>query len=381
MKIRRFSAADMRQAIRRVRDELGPDAVILSSHNKDDGVEIVAAIDYQETEAPVRVPAMPVAAETAQPAAPSGEIRREMQAMRHLLESHLSRLSWNEQARRTPVQAQAMRNLSSLGLSSDLVEEILDDCAPLGSYDDAWRVPLAALVERIPVCDADLAEEGGILALVGPTGVGKTTAIAKLAARHTLRHGAGQVALVAADDYRIGARAQLTAFGEIIGAPVYVAADGAELKGVLDSLRGVHLVLVDTTGLGHRDVRISAQLGALAGMDFPIQHLLALPANAQPESIQETVEAFAPVGLAGCVLTKIDDAIVLGGALTAVMRSDLPLAYLCNGQRVPEDIFHAAPRREWLLKAAAERIQSGRYNVGEDYMARHFAKESLHEFV
>ena len=376
MKIRRFSADDMRQAIRRVRDELGPQAVILSSHNVDDGVEIVAAIDYQDSEQMVQLPAAPT---PAAPESASGEIKREMQAMRSLLESHLTQLSWNERARRTPIQAQAMRNLSSLGLSSDLVEEILAGCGPLNSYDDAWRLPLSELVQRLTVTETDLAEEGGIIALVGPTGVGKTTAIAKLAARHTLRHGAGQVALVAADDYRVGARAQLTAFGEIIGAPVYVAADGAELKRVLDSLSSVPLVLVDTTGLGHRDARISAQLAALAGQDFPIHHLLALSANNQTESLQETIEAFAPLGLAGCVLTKIDEAVVLGGALTAVIRSRLPLAYLCNGQRVPEDIRYAAPRREWLLKAAAERIESGRYNVDEHYMASHFARESLHE--
>lgn len=374
MKIRRFSAADMRQAIRKVREEIGPEAVILSSHNVDDGVEIVAAIDYQEPQVAVPPPVAPA------PAAPaSADIKREMQAMRSLLETHLSRLSWNERARRTPIQAQAMRNLSSLGLGSDLVDEILTDCDALSSYDDAWRLPLARLVQRLAVTDTDLAEEGGIIAVVGPTGVGKTTAIAKLAARHTLRHGAGQVALVAADDYRVGARAQLTAFGEIIGAPVYVAGDGAELKRVLDSLGSVPLVLIDTTGLGHRDARISAQLAALAGQEFPIRHLLALSANSQVESLQETIEAFAPLGLAGCILTKIDEAVVLGGALTAIIRSGLPLAYLCNGQRVPEDIRYAAPRREWLLKAAAERIESGRYNVDEDYMASHFARESTHE--
>lgn len=376
MKIRRFSADDMRQAIRRVRDELGPEAVILSSHNVDDGVEIVAAIDYEESG---QIAQLPVAPAAAAPEPASADIRREMRAMRSLLETHLTQLSWNERARRTPIQAQALRNLSSLGLNSALVEEVLAGCDPLDSYDDAWRLPLSELVERLPVTDTDLAEDGGIIALVGPTGVGKTTAIAKLAARHTLRHGPGQVALVAADDYRVGARAQLTAFGEIIGAPVYVAADGAELKGVLDSLSSVPLVLVDTTGLGHRDARISAQLAALAGQDFPIHHLLALSANSQAESLQETIEAFAPLGLAGCVLTKIDEAVLLGGALSAIIRSRLPLAYLCNGQRVPEDLRYAAPRREWLLKAAAERIESGRYNVDEGYMASHFARESVHE--
>ncbi|MGB5211094.1 MAG: flagellar biosynthesis protein FlhF [Gammaproteobacteria bacterium] len=385
MKIRRFSGPDMRQAIRRVRDELGAEAVILSSHTVDDGVEIVAAIDYRESEqAPqVEIPALlngaASSSATAAGSASSGEIRREMQAMRHLLESHLAQLAWNEQARRTPIQAQAMRNLASLGLSPDLVDQIVASCDALESYDDAWRVPLARLIERIPVTDSDLVEDGGVLALVGPTGAGKTTAIAKLAARHTLRHGPGQVALVAADDYRIGARAQLTAFGEIIGAPVFVAADGAELKRVLDSLLGVHLVLVDTTGVGHRDVRMSSQLAALAGQDFPVRHLLTLPANAQIQSLQETIEAFAPLGLSGCVMTKIDDAVVLGGALAAVIRSELPLAYLSNGQRVPEDIWYAGPRREWLLKAAAERIQAGRYNLDEAQMAAQFSRENVHE--
>ena len=134
--------------------------------------------------------------------------------MRSLLESQLCRLSWNESARRSPLQAQAMRNLASLGLSTGLVEDIVRAVGPMSSYEQAWRQPLQLLIERLPVLDSEPLERGGVFALVGPTGVGKTTAIAKLAARFTLRQGPGRVALVAADDYRIGARAQLAAFGD-----------------------------------------------------------------------------------------------------------------------------------------------------------------------
>jgi len=387
MNIKRFKAPDMRRGIRQIREELGTDAVILSNHKVDGGVEIVAAVDYEEPKkALLSAPpsfvmkADPSTARQADPGT-SDDIRREMRAMRHLLESRLSQLTWNESARRSPLQAQAMRNLASLGLSASLVEDIVRAIGPMSTYEQAWRQPLELLVDRLPVLDSDPMEHGGVFALVGPTGVGKTTAIAKLAARYTLRHGPGRVALVAADDYRIGARAQLSAYGEILGTPVHVAGDGAELKRTLDSLSDTDLVLIDTTGLGHRDVRTSEQLAALSGDEMGVEHLLTLAANSQPECLQESVEAFAALRPVACVLTKIDEAVVLGGALSAVIASALPMAFLCNGQRVPEDIFAAGPRREWLLKAAAERIQHRGHGVDETYMATVFGEVSVHEHV
>lgn len=387
MNIKRFTAPDMRRGIRQIREELGSEAVILSSHKVDAGVEIVAAIDYVE---PARsmLSAPPSFVLNAGPPAAgseggglSGDIGREMRAMRHLLESRLSQLTWNESARRSPLQAQAMRNLASLGLTPGLVDEVVRAIGPMSTYEQAWRQPLDMLRERLPVLEDDLIEGGGVFALVGPTGVGKTTAIAKLAARHTLRNGPGRVALIAADDYRIGARAQLSAYGEILGAPVHIASDGAELKRVLDALRAMDLILIDTTGLGHRDVRMSQQLAALSGDGMAVEYLLTLAANAQPECIQESIDAFAPLRPVACVLTKIDEAVVLGGALSALVASALPMAYLCNGQRVPEDILAAGPRREWLLKAAAERIQHRGHGVDEDYMATVFGEVSVHEHV
>lgn len=385
MNIKRFTAPDMRRGIRQIREELGSEAVILSSHKVDAGVEIVAAIDYEEPAKALLSAPPSFVLKTQQRATdradsePNADISREMRAMRHLLESRLSRLTWNESARCSPLQAQAMRNLASLGLTPGLVDDIVRAIGPMSSYEQAWRQPLEVLIDRLPALDSEPIDNGGVFALVGPTGVGKTTAIAKLAARYTLRRGPGRVALVAADDYRIGARAQLSAYGEILGAPVHVAGDGAELKRTLDSLRRMDLVLIDTTGLGHRDVRMSEQLAAVSGAATEVEYLLTLAANAQPESLQASVEAFAALRPAACVLTKIDEAVVLGGALSTIITSALPLAYLCNGQRVPEDILEAAPRREWLLKAAAERIQHRGHGVDEEYMAKVFGEVSVHD--
>ena len=236
MNIKRFTAPDARRAIRKVRDELGSDAVILSNRRVGDEVEIVAAMDYEggasRPAGPLPDEVRPLVAATATRHAPEpvGDIRREVAALRDLLETELGRLGWNERARRTPLQAQAMRNLSSLGLTPDVVVEVIAALSPLASFDDAWAQPLDEVIRRIPVLDEDVIARRGIVALVGPTGVGKTTAIAKLAARFTIRHAPASLALVTTDGYRVGAREQLQAFGRILGAPVHVAADGHELR-------------------------------------------------------------------------------------------------------------------------------------------------------
>ncbi len=419
MKMKRFKATDMRDAMLQIREEFGNDAVILETIRMEQGVEVSAAIDYDPADfaTDLSEPAYPAGRSTdrsidllddeddqcftlgaeqhtdswhaAAALNDAGEektgdrgIRRmgeEVRSIRCLLEEQLSRLVWDEKTRRTPESASVMRNFSNLGLTPDLVTQLTVELGDLRQLDNMWTKPLAHLAQRLPVRDTDMVCEGGIFAIVGPTGVGKTTTIAKLAARYALRHNPADIALVSTDSFRIAAREQLETFGQILGTPVYQANDSNELGKLLKSLENRKLVLIDTAGMGQKDVRLAEQLGCLSGTESEIEVMLALPANAQAQSIREIVDAFQIARPSACILTKIDEASSLGGSFSALIRAGLPLAYITNGQRVPEDLHFARPRKSWLIKAAVELIRRSPERLGEGYMARHFGTQQIEE--
>jgi len=403
----------MRETMRLVRNSLGAEAVILETNQVDDGVEISAAIDFdpaeykrsrkkkaekagadkreetssenidQDQESPANV--APVESDV--PANPATvESNPEFQKMRHevntircLLEEQISRLIWDEKSRRSAGAASVMRNLSSLGLTPDIVQQLLAEIKDVDELDNSWSVPLKHLVQGIPVCADDLICEGGIFALVGSTGVGKTTTIAKLAARYAMRNQAEDIALVTTDNFRVGAKEQLEIFGQILGAPVYHAADSEALSEVIRGISDKKLILIDTAGISPRDSRLMQCVSCLGEAAQDIRVLLTVPANAQAGSMQEMVDAFRPAGPSACVLTKIDEATSLGGAISFVMRSGLPLAYVANGQKVPEDLHFAGPRRAWLVKAAVELMRLKDNLVAEKYMAEEFSEVAIDE--
>lgn len=378
MKIKRFFASDMRQAIRLVREEQGPDAVILSSRRVDGGVEIISAVDFDQDlvsemvgGGPARRPdpaAPPEAPESeeaewlaeaqvgvAAAARPRPEIewsqdpaivemRRELKSMRDLLQDQLAQLAWGEVARREPFKAQIIRRLLRLGFSSRVARGLVARLGPGTDPERAWREVLYRLAQDIKVMDDELMDRGGVVALVGPTGVGKTTTAAKIAARFALRHGRQHVALVSADAYRIGAQKQLLTFGQLIGVEVHNAASHEELRELLARLRGRRLVLIDTAGMSQRDMRLNAQFKALSGVPA-IKTYLVVSAATQRAVLDEVVRAFSRARLDACVLTKIDEAASLGDALSMVVGHRLPLAFVSDGQRVPEDLHPARVSR------------------------------------
>lgn len=390
MKINRFKGQDMRETMRLVRDALGPDAVILETNRADDGVEIAAAIDFnpveysrlqapggkipqfaQRTPTSTETPAAaPVATETPE----IGRLRHEVANIRCLLEEQLSRLVWDDGARRSPEAAGIMRNLAKLGIAPDVVGGLLQQIAGDDAQSGGWSASLKYLADALTTTEEDLVCRGGIFALVGPTGVGKTTTIAKLAARYVMSHGRDDIAFVTTDGYKIAAREQLETFAGILGAPVYEATDHDALDSILRGLADKRLVLIDTAGMGQKDVRLARQLGCLSRADADIQVLLTLPANVQSETLQEIVSAFGPAAPAACVLTKVDEAASLGGALSTLIRSGLPLAYVANGQRVPEDLHFAHPRRAWLVKSAVELMNRRSQPVTDEFMAQHYGE-------
>ena len=413
MKIKRFVAPDMRQAMREVREEQGPEAVILSTRRLDEGIELVAAIDYDESlmreaarhGAPLA--AAPAEAETAAAASPSpsvepvapaaprrrvtaaptpvsempamrplmeqaaqdtAQMRSELGSLRELLEMQLSSLAWNDMERRQPLRARILREMTRLGIEPDVARTLVAELPEQINAEQARYLPLGMLSRSLLVSGRELAgDDSGVVALVGPTGVGKTTTIAKLAARAVMRHGADQVALVSTDHYRIGAAAQLEHYGRLLGARVYPAYDAASLRKVLEMLRGSHTVLIDTAGVAGSDPRLSQQLEILADAGG-LRACLVLAANAQAQSLDEAVRAYLPLKPQACILTKLDEAPALGGALSVLIRHRLMLDYVTDGQRVPEDIA-AADARVLVCRAA----QSMRHPAPDDgLMAERF---------
>ncbi|QUJ66685.1 flagellar biosynthesis protein FlhF [Photobacterium sp. GJ3] len=284
-------------------------------------------------------------------------MRTEMASIRRLLEHQLSGLMWQEVERREPMRAMMIKRLEKMGLSAELADQLAcyipEDVAP----HQAWSSLLQLLSDQIITTDDCILETGGVVALLGPTGVGKTTTIAKLAARAAMDFGPDQIALVTTDTYRIGAHEQLATYGRILGCPVRVAKDAEELADILHQLRHRRLVLLDTAGMGQRDLRLQEQLDTLMqNSGSHIRSFLVLPATSQRRVLHETIEHFRRIPLSGCVLTKLDETLSLGEVISVTLESALPIAYLADGQRVPEDIKVATGR--FLVNRANELLEN-----------------------
>ncbi len=288
-------------------------------------------------------------------------MREEMTSIRRLLEHQVSGLMWQEVERREPLRAMLIRRLERMGVSLDLADQLAcyipEDTPP----QKAWKALLGLVSDQIPIVKQDILKRGGIVALLGPTGVGKTTTVAKLAARAAMEFGSDNVALVTTDTYRIGAHEQLSIYGRIMGCPVRVAKDSNELADVIYQLRDRRLVLVDTAGMGQRDVRLSEQLDTLMQESGEVIHsYLVLPATAQRKVLQETIEHFRRIPLSGCIMTKLDECLSLGEFVSVVVQNSLPVAYIANGQRVPEDIVLAQPK--YMVAKANELLEKSTEN-------------------
>jgi flagellar biosynthesis protein FlhF len=443
MKIKRYMAASMRAALDQVRAEQGADAVILSSRRLEEGIEVIAAVDYDEalfadatlkraataeiaaaphapteplrTQAPkesaplqaplgiewvkltdlenpayppperVQAPATAVtpAAAPARISAPVSDdgylaTQREVKDLRELLQGELAHMSWNDKRLRDPQQARVLEQLTAMDIAPDIAMSLAALAPQCTGLKDPAHIPLALILKQLQVVDKLSPVNGGVIALVGPTGAGKTTTIAKLAARWSMEHGSQDLALVSTDGYRIGAREQLMTYARMLGAPMHVANSGKELAEVLERLKTKKLVLIDTAGMGPRDVRLSEQLAALQLGAARASVLLALPAHGEPHALEEIVRSFAKVSPTACVLTKVDEAASLGAVISTALRHKLRIAYLCNGQRVPEDLHAAHERRVWLVRAAHKLKENAPQRVDEGYFARNFGRATAH---
>jgi flagellar biosynthesis protein FlhF len=397
MKIRRYVAKDMRQALRQVREQQGPDAVILSSRPLGNEVEVVAAIDFDPevhqaaaasdqldtytaaaadthdfayllnrslSEAPLTAGINGFSATT------NAGVGEELGALRRMLETQLATLAWNDLTRRAPVHTEVLKELTKIGITPELAAEFVSQLPARSELAEAQRLALALFAHRIPVQSDRWSEKGGMVALIGATGVGKTSTLAKLAARWVLSHGARHIAIVSTDSVRIGAQDQLQTIGRLLGVPCYSADTVGDLGGLLADLENRKLVLVDTPGLSQRDQRLTQELTALAAANPRLETALVIPANAQAGVLEETLVRFSPAQPVGCILTKVDEAASLGGALSALTRAQLPLTYICEGQRLAEDIKPA--RAHQLVVQALQLSRSSGAAADEDLLSRRF---------
>ncbi len=371
MLVRKFYAATSREALQLVRRALGPEALILSNRRSAQGVEIMA-VGANELEsvtaavapprarprspAPLRSPPAPLAnaAGAAPPSAtppqltesiPRYDLVHEVRVLRSLVEGQLAGFAFNDLKRRDAAKAEGLRRLIAAGFGTGLARELVAELPDGLDPTRALRLIKSTLQRRLTVAAGTqtLAEEGGMFALVGPTGVGKTTTVAKLAAECAIKRGPGALALVTTDTYRIGAVDQLRIYGKILGVPVFAIRGEADLRATLSELRMRHLVLIDTVGMSQRDRRLADQVALLAGGSSRVRRILLLSAVAQASVLEDVARAYSGAELAGCILTKVDEAITLGAALDVLVRHRLPLHYVTNGQRVPEDLHRPNP--------------------------------------
>ncbi|WP_241303524.1 flagellar biosynthesis protein FlhF [Burkholderia stabilis] len=286
-------------------------------------------------------------------------VMQELGELRGMMEEQFDNLMWHDRQRRSAVHGALTKHLFAAGLSAQLVRMLVDNL-PSGegaqTFEQAAEWAQSVLAANLPVLDSEdaLMERGGVFALMGPTGVGKTTTTAKLAARCVMRFGASKVALLTTDSYRIGGHEQLRIFGKILGVPVHAVKDAGDLALALSELRNKHIVLIDTIGMSQRDRAVSDQIAMLHGANAPVQRLLLLNATSHGDTLNEVVQAYRSAGehpdLAGCILTKLDEATHLGGVLDTVIRYKLPVHYVSTGQKVPENLYVASTK--FLLKSA-----------------------------
>ncbi len=304
------------------------------------------------------------------------EMRDELKSLRAMIENQQAMSEWNNLAQKHPLRISLYKRLTQMGLSQEVCKYLAKGLDDLNDIEQAMQAALKQLVHQLPIADDDIVNQGGVYAMVGPTGVGKTTTIAKLAARFAMRHGQRHVALISTDNYRIGAHEQLMTYGRLLGVPVHTANNEQELQQLLHKLYDKKLILIDTAGMSQRDVRMSEQFAHLGNNSSIIKSYLVLAANAQLATLDEAIKSFKKANLAGCILTKLDEAVSLGGVLSAMIKHHLPAAYISNGQRVPEDLQPARARE--LINESINNMKQYREPSDDEFMAASFSTDISH---
>lgn len=410
MKIRKYFAADMRQALNLARQEQGPDVVILSNRKVLGGVELIAAEDYDESlymadklakdinnalpdvarpnegRLDVDSSQTPVIESKSIVSGESGAfwsrepsidlIQQEIKELRKLLEQQMSGLAWGDIGRRHPLWAGLLRKLGQLGISPAIAREIVEQIPEKYSLEQAWRTTLALLSYRIPISDDNMLTNDSVVAFAGTSGSGKTTTVAKLAAKYVLENGAADIVLATMDSYRVGGREQLSSYAKILGVPMRTIHNADDLADLLGSFYGRKLILIDTAGLSPNDIRHQQQVNLLKNADAAIQVCLVLSATSQVITLKQIVNTYRSLNPSVSVLTKLDEASSLGGVLSIVMDEGLKVAYQCAGQQVPEDLQQAEATD--LIARSMSMMKRYSQGNGEEEIEQDFGRYTMY---
>jgi flagellar biosynthesis protein FlhF len=441
MKIKRFFAADIRQAMRMVKEELGSDAVIMSNRSVENGVEIVAARDFDEQLIHSRLQKQTAEQKQAEQALHSQipesktvelpdfeaekkrlhilsssrkptsngflperpavnkndlyvgyaekiqlrgnaatlaekvnklkqtetrsspiqsvkspekmesfsdklliEMSNELKSLKSALDTRFSEISFTHQSQSHSIRNDLLQRLADMSISKKLSAKIANRLSNCTDAEVVFAKAQEMLAKVLPIAEDNMLETGGIAALVGPTGVGKTTTIAKLAAKFILKHGPKQVALITTDNYRIGAHEQLNTYGRILDVPVRVASSAEELRYLINGFSDKRLILIDTAGMSQRDMKLAEQINTLKLSGLSIKSYLVMSAATEYRAMNEIIRAFQVFEPQASILTKLDEAVTIGSAISSIIEQNLPLAFIANGQQVPEDMVCPCPQ-------------------------------------
>ncbi|MEE4244054.1 MAG: flagellar biosynthesis protein FlhF, partial [Kangiellaceae bacterium] len=281
-------------------------------------------------------------------------MREELNLLRNLLQEQVSKIAWDKRKQDSPIAVALEQELLTLGLSNNIIEPIVAEAEFESDFECAWQRALALIAKQMDSGEDDIITKGGVIAFVGPTGVGKTTTLAKLAARHVLQYGSDSVALITTDSYRIAAHDQIKTFARLLQVPVHIANDAASVSQALKKYADKRLVLIDTAGMSHNDERMMQQIHCIND-HRSIESYLVLSATAQNKVLQDAINLFKSFNLSGCVITKLDEAASLGEIISTIINNKLKIMYTTDGQRVPEDIrnaraHHLVSKMVWLTR-------------------------------
>lgn len=423
MRIKKYFAKNIKEAIRLVRDDQGADAVILSNKRVKGGVEIVAAVDYDmpeeiNNEAPSKeaTSVFDVYEERARNSMSTEEyqvsaslhnninstsvdrkkahttdmidetsvnesskiheIEGEIKAIRGLLESQLSKMAWRNSKESEPWKAELIKDLSEIGFSRDVILKVVSRMPGSINKKQCWRTALTILDRMINIGFDDVLTYGGVHALIGPTGVGKTTTIAKLASRFLMKHGPSSVALVSIDNHKVAAYEHLATYSKILGVTVRKAGTKNELEDILAELSSKRLILIDTAGFSQYDKKINHLDSMLKTDHVNISKTLVLPATSSGLVSRDIVKRYSLLRYESMILTKVDEAPNIGPVLSEIIESSVPVTYICDGQQVPENIRNA--RSSDLISKCVTLGKKNPLECEEELMALNYGSEIMY---
>ncbi|GAA3914543.1 flagellar biosynthesis protein FlhF [Litoribacillus peritrichatus] len=417
MKAKKFFAPTMQQALKKVSEQMGPDAVVLANRKVQGGVEVITALDYdprhdgkvdfdyfdkadaslgknkyvnpdleaalnnasnavsrnqwggvsdelvglnerlensslesagkRSGEQPFKKKASILRSKFSKPASsarPSEDLssmKQELQGLKQLLRQQLEDREMADYANYHPLHAAALKRLNQMGISNGVARSIVDRITEMHDEQGIWREALTLLADDLPIAKSDLLERGGVYAFFGPSGSGKTTTMAKLTAKFALKHGSEGVVLISTDSQRIGAHDQMRTLGRILNVPVRVVDKKHSLEQLLNTVRNKSLVIIDTPGVDPSTSSIHQQLRMVKQNSSNFKAFLTLPCTLHKSVVTKVLDTYQDFSLNGCILSKIDEAGSLGEIIDVLIERVMPVAYVTNGARIPDDIENA----------------------------------------